>query len=343
MKSENSIGLLKSMLKIRRFEETLVGLFEQAVYRGHCHVYIGQEATGASVIDQMISGDLLFSTHRNHGHYVATGGDPGRGLAEILGRRDGINGGRTGSAHLANTASGMLWSTALVGGSLGMAIGGAWPLKVAGNRNVSIAFFGDGALEEGIAYEALNIASLEKLPVLFICENNSIGAVGMSAGEWPSSTLNAKHLTDVAAALSIDVMSVDGGNAVAVWDAASKALEKIRSGSGPVFIESQTVRWPGTKYAKTKLATGVTNIEIAWEPERAEGDHADWMREVDPVIRFARTLEKDHQVSRAQIRQIDSEVSEALAAAREFALNSPFPAADEVFKHTYAPHTGASA
>lgn len=337
-----ALRIFESMIRIRRFEEAMIKLFDEGAYRGHTHVYIGQEGIGAPIIDLLEDADLVFSTHRNHGHYIACGGDPGRGLAEILGRRDGVHGGRTGSAHLSSAENGMLWSTGLVGGSLGMAIGGAWPLKVAG-KGVSVAFFGDGALEEGIAYEALNVASLEKLPVLFICENNSIGAVGMSAGEWPSSTLNARLLTDVPASLSIESCQIDGSDAFQVYEAASAAIEKLRRGGGPVFIECQTTRWPGSRYARTRLVTGETNIAAAWASETVNGEHADWVCRADPVIVFARGIVERDLASRSELLDIDAATLETMKSARAFALACAFPAKETVFTHTFSGHDGVPA
>ncbi len=336
MDKTSARALLESMLKVRRFEEALIKLFEAGAYRGHCHVYIGQEACGTPALNLMISGDISFSTHRNHGHYIANKGAAKAGLAEILGRVEGIHGGRTGSAHLSNPENGLLWSTGLVGGSLGMAIGGAWPLKVANNGNIAVAFFGDGALEEGIAYEALNVASLEKLPILFICENNSIGAIGMSAGEWPSSTLNAKHLTDIPSSLCIPTEIVDGGDAFATYELIEKSIAHIRAGNGPIFIECQTMRWPGTKYAKTQLATGETNVEIAWDPNLAEGEHQEWMREADPIIRFIRGGLEKELFTQDEITQLDKKIQDETNAARDEALASPFPNVEDIFKNTFA-------
>ena len=343
MNRQAALKIFEHMIRTRRFEETMIQLFDEGAYRGHTHVYIGQEAIASPICYLLRKNDLLFTTHRNHGQFISCGGDERRGLAEILGRKDGVHGGRTGTAHLSSAEHGMLWSTGLVGGSLGMAIGGAWPLKVANDGGVAVAFFGDGALEEGIAYEALNIASLEKLPVLFVCENNSLGALGVSAGEWPSSTLNARHLTDVPKALSIEAHEIDGGDAFVVHETVVTAIEEIREGAGPKFIEMQTLRWPGSKYARTRLVTGETNIEIAWRPELASGEHEDWVRDADPIIRFARGALSRDLVSKDDLTRIDTTAVDSMKTAREFALASPFPEKTSLFSHTFAAHEGVSA
>ena len=184
----------------------------------------------------------------------------------------------------------------------------------------------------------LNIASLEKLPILFLCENNSIGAVGMSAGEWPSSTLNAKHLTDIPASLSIPTEMVDGGDALAVFEVCEKAIAHIRAGNGPMFIECQTMRWPGTKYARTQLATGETDLAVAWNPSLAPGEHKEWIRDADPIIRFVRSGLEKGLFTQDQVTQFDEKIINETNIARDKALESPFPSVEDVFKNTFAAH-----
>jgi pyruvate dehydrogenase E1 component alpha subunit len=163
--------LLRTMLRIRRFEEAVFRLASERRFAGHFHLYIGQQATGAAVISVLEDRDRLATTHRNHGHVIARGADPAAALAEILGRADGLNGGRAGTLHLTEPSLGFISTSAIVGGCVSLAVGAGYACKQNGNGAVAAAFFGDGALEEGVSYEALNVASLLKLPDLFICEN----------------------------------------------------------------------------------------------------------------------------------------------------------------------------
>ena len=178
------------MLLMRRFEEMVITL-ARAHKLGRQHLAIGNEALGAAALMQLADGDLIYTTHRNHGHMIARGVDPGKALAEILGRAGGLCGGKGGTWHMTDPSLGFQSTSAMVGGSIGLSVGGGFALKHKKTANVAVALFGDGALDEGIAYEALNIASLYALPVLFLCENNS------KEGEAQTSRLATKELTAV--------------------------------------------------------------------------------------------------------------------------------------------------
>ena len=168
--------LIERMLLIRRFEEAVLRLTAAKEFAGHYHLYIGQEATGAAAIETLGERDHLVTTHRNHGHVIARGADPGRAFAEILGRATGLNGGRGGTIHLCDPALGFLSTSGIVVGCISLASGGGYACKRRGDGSVTVAFSGDSALEEGVSFEAMNIASLWKLPVVFLCENNSPGS-----------------------------------------------------------------------------------------------------------------------------------------------------------------------
>ena len=188
------------MLLMRRFEEMVITV-ARAHKLGRQHLAIGNEALGAAALMQLTDGDLIYTTHRNHGHMIARGVDPGKALAEILGRAGGLCGGKGGTWHMTDPSLGFQSTSAMVGGSIGLSVGGGFALKHQKKANVAVALFGDGALDEGIAYEALNIASLYALPVLFLCENNS------KEGEAQTSRLATKELTAVPGALKIPCAS----------------------------------------------------------------------------------------------------------------------------------------
>jgi pyruvate dehydrogenase E1 component alpha subunit len=308
---------LARMLLMRRFEEMVITL-ARAHKLGRQHLAIGHEAVGAAVLMQLAAGDLIYTTHRNHGHMIARGVDPGRALAEILGRAGGLCGGKGGTWHMTDPALGFQSTSAMVGGSIGLAVGGGFALKHRKTGGVAVALFGDGALDEGIAYEALNIASLYALPVLFLCENNS------KEGEAQTSRLATKELTAVPAALKIACASVDGGDPDAIAAAAAAALAHVRGGNGPYFLEAQLVRWPGSHQIVHEFTTGVTDIAAAWDEARASKEHAEWQR-TDPILRYVRALIARGALTKDTVLALDRAANDAMARARQFAEASAFP------------------
>jgi pyruvate dehydrogenase E1 component alpha subunit len=310
-------AMLARMLLMRRFEEMVITL-ARAHKLGRQHLAIGHEAIGAAALMQLRGGDLTYSTHRNHGHMIARGVDPGKALAEILGRAAGLNGGKGGTWHMTDPTLGFQSTSAMVGGSIGLAVGGGFALKHRKTDNVALALFGDGALDEGIAYEALNIASLYALPVLFLCENNS------KDGEAQTSRLATKDLTAVPRALNIACASVDGGDPEAADEAVAAALAHVRGGHGPYFLEAQLVRWPGSHQITHQFTTGVTDVTTAWDTARASNEHAAWQR-TDPILRTVRTLVARSALSREEVMALDQDASSTMASARAFAEASPFP------------------
>ena len=330
-----SRDILERMLKMRRFEET-VSVTAEDHFFGHYHLYIGQEATGAAVIEALSADDLILTTHRNHGHIIGRGADPGKTLAEILGRADGFNRGRGGTLHLTARDHGFLSTSAVVGGGIGLATGAGYALKRSTGTAISVAFFGDGALEEGTAYESLNLASLWSLPVLFVCENNSLGAPGAAAGEYPSSVNAAKELVDIPRSVDITTQSVDGADASAVYTAAAEAIGAIRAGHGPAFIEAKTVRWPGSRPIWPTLATGITNLAAAVDGPLISGEHADWICDCDPVLAWVRQLIDNGVLSIGQVEEIDLRTRDLMASAKSFAVASKLPEPESALLGVFA-------
>ena len=328
-KAVERIALFERMLMVRRFEEEVLRVAQAHAYVGRQHLHIGHEATGAAVASVLGPDDLFHTTHRNHGYLIARGADPGRALAEIMGRKDGLNGGRGGPWHLCDRAAGFQSTSAMVGGSVGLAVGAGFGLKKQGKTAIGVAHFGDGTLDEGICFESFNLASILQLPVLFLCENNA------KEGQRPSSMLAAKALRDLPAALQIETVVVDGRDADAVRDAAADAVAFIRAGKGPVFLQAQLERWPGSHQTRPEFPTGVTDLTLAWNRDRISGTHADWIRDHDGILLYAAKLVVEKTASRDDILAIDARVAARIKAARAFAENSPFPdaasAADGVF------------
>jgi TPP-dependent pyruvate/acetoin dehydrogenase alpha subunit len=322
--------VFRRMLLIRRFEEACIIEWHKGNVPGHYHVSVGQEATAAGVSAALDADDLMYSTHRNHGHVLSRGADPGKALAEILGKATGYGKGKAGTLHGSAAELGVPLSTAIVGGVLPISVGSGYAMQMRKKPNVSVAMFGDGAMEEGAAYEALNLASLWKFPVLFMCENNGWGVSrepGQSRYHAPNLVMN--ELVDLAEILRIDVITVDGVDLGDVYKATTEARERAIAGGGPTFIEVRTKVWPGGQWPE--LVTGITDIGRAWIGQApAEFAHmAGWFRHDDPVLQTARELAEVGIFSRQEIEMLDAEVRTQMDDAVRFALDSPFPPVED--------------
>lgn len=330
------VDIFRKCLLIRRFEEALIGLHREGGSFGHFHVYIGEEVTGATVMKTLRPSDRLFTTHRNHGHLLARGADPGRLLAEIMGRATGYNGGKGGTLHALPGELGFLQTSAVVGGVIPLATGAAYAAKMLKKDFVGLCFFGDGALEEGAAPETFNIAALWSLPVLFVCENNSLGLGQRTSNDYSGSTTAARQLTDLVKPYGIPHTSIDGTDVQAVHQALSEALERARAGKGPTFIEARTYRWAGSKPLWPDLATGITDLNMAWDPGKIPQEHRAWHESQDPVLRLAREVAAAGLMTRQQVLEVDSEVRSEIGKAVLFAKESPLPDPKSAFDKIFA-------
>lgn len=327
------IDICRRMFIIRHFEETLIGLSDEGHVRGNFHVYIGQEATGVTAISCLRADDYLFSTHRNHGHLLARGAEPKRLLAEILGRSDGYNKGKGGTFHTAVSSLGFFHTSALVAGIIPLATGTAYASKAQKNGRLTVCLFGDGALEEGGATEALNMASLWKLPVLFLCENNSFGARAVATAQ--SSSMAVYPLTDLPTAYKIPAQQVDGIDAGAVHNVISEKVEKIRRGEGPQFIEARTVSWSGSRASRLTVPRP-TDTSLAWDVSSVPEKVREWYQICDPLRIFIRELVEGKEATREEIAEIEKEVKGLIAEAVNFALASPYPKLEEATTDVFA-------
>lgn len=316
---------LRKMLTIRRLEEACIQAADDGLVPGHYHVYIGQEATGVGVMSNLTDGDYVYSTHRNHGHLIARGADPKKVLAEILTRETGYAGGKAGTLHGCAPDLNFPLSSGIVGGALPISVGSAYSLKHLGLPNVAVVMFGEGALEEGAAYEALNLASLWKLPILFVCENNTAEVERVPGqSHYHAPNLCVPEITDLARTMNLATAQVDGIDLGAVWGAAREARERAIGGGGATFIEVQTVTWPGGQWPS--LATGITDICHAWNGEIPEGfAHREaWFRRNDPVLSVARELLVTGMLDRQELEELDAEVRREMTEVVRFAYDSPF-------------------
>jgi pyruvate dehydrogenase E1 component alpha subunit len=286
------------MLRIRKAEEAIADMSESGEACCPCHLSIGQEAVAAGVCAALDSLDTIWGGHRSHGHYLAKGGSLEGLFAEVLGKVSGCAGGRGGSMHLIAHEHGIPGTVPIVAGTVPLAGGAALAYKLRGEARVAVAFFGDGALEEGSVHETLNLAALYRLPLMFVCENNLYS----SHLHWTERRV-ADNLDQAGLFHSVPSERVDGNDVEAVYDAARQAVARARSGAGPSFLECRTFRWRGHVGASADQDVGV----------RRRGELTEWL-ERDPI---RRTEDRLDGVNLAPHRAaIDDEIGRALEAAR---------------------------
>jgi TPP-dependent pyruvate/acetoin dehydrogenase alpha subunit len=329
---------LAQMLTIRRAEEQVIRFAtdHHDLIRGHYHVYIGQEASGVGACAALGPDDYVFTTHRNHGHVIARGGELGPVLAEIIGRTTGYNRGRGGTFHVIAPHLGILQTSGVVGGCLPLAAGAAFSIKKRATDQVSVVFFGDGVLEEGAFYEAINMASLWRLPLVLVCENNGVARELRKSGECPTSSLAARKLTDIPSAFSIPSVIVDGCDMSAVAVAMADAVSRVRGGAGPIFVESRITRWPGNAGNFPVLVGGDYRLDWAFSPASAPAELQEWLQHSDPIALFIRSLIAEGALTRPDIEALDVQAREAVAEASRFAVQSPSPKAESALDHIFA-------
>lgn len=313
------LGLYRTMLVIRVVEERLAKSHQRGLIHGACHTYVGQEAIATGVCAHLLDNDAIFSTHRGHGHALAKGMPPRELMAELYGRESGCSRGRGGSMHLFAPEIGMLGTSGIVGPCILQATGAGYSFKLMKQRNVGVAFFGDGAVNNGAFHEGLNMASIWKLPVLFVCENNQF------ATEVPFETVAGNpSVAARGAAYGMNSMVVDGNDVMAVEAAAAEALERARSGGGPTLLECKT-------YRTRPHAEGMGDFTY-----RTKEDVEHW-KTLCPIKSFREKLITDGISVGSELDGIEREVSELSEAAHEFAQASAYPSAESATEHVYAP------
>jgi TPP-dependent pyruvate/acetoin dehydrogenase alpha subunit len=317
MDRELAIGLYRTMLLIRRFEEKLYFLFSTRDMPGSMHQYNGQEAVAAGVCAHLSRTDYITSTHRGHGHCIAKGADLRAVMAEMFAKSTGCCRGMGGSMHIADFGAGMLGANGIVAGGVPIAAGAGITCQVRGKGQVSAAFFGDGAVNEGAFHEAVNLASVWQLPVLFVCENNVYGF-----STHYRRTMRLADIADRAAAYGIPGIVVDGMDVQGVHEAAGAAIRRAREGGGPTLIECKTYRFMG--HSRFEPAGYRTREELE-----------EWKAR-DPLARFAEILRRDFSFSEAELDQVGEDVAQKIEDAVRFAEQSPDPAPDDWRRYIYA-------
>jgi pyruvate dehydrogenase E1 component alpha subunit len=309
--------LYRSMLRIRLFEEQVLDLYARAQIPGIVHVSIGQEAVAVGVCSCLEPRDYISSTHRGHGHCLAKGARPDRMFAELFGRVDGYCRGKGGSMHIADPATGNLGANAIVGGSFAIATGAAMSARLQKSGAVAVCFFGDGALNEGLLLESINMAAVWSLPAIYVCEHNQYGEY------TPANAVTAGKAEDRGAAFSIPARTVDGMDVRAVRAAAGEAVERARAGLGPSFLVCHTYRF---------LGHGMSDRDRSY---RTRAEEELW-RERDPLARLSRDLVDGGGATREALDAVEDEVRAEMRAALEFAKASPYPSEEAVREHVYA-------
>jgi pyruvate dehydrogenase E1 component alpha subunit len=310
-------GALKRMYLIRRFEEGAEDSYMRGLIHGTMHLSIGQEASAVATCMELTDDDKITSTHRGHGHCIAKGADVGRMFAEFFGKETGYCHGRGGSMHIADVKTGNLGANGIVGGGLPIAVGAALSAKRLGKSDVTVCFFGDGANNEGAFHESLNMASVWKLPVVFVCENNQYG---MSTSIRRSTAV--ARISDRAAAYSMPGVTVDGNDFSAVAEAVHLANARARAGDGPSLVENLTYRWRG--HSKSDRNRYRTKEEIEM-----------WMGQ-DPITRFRTELIAHGITDEAGADAIEAAAVADMEAGIAFAKASPAPDVSEVTRYVYA-------
>ena len=297
--------LYRRMRLIRTFEDTVQSQFQKGNVHGTTHLYSGQEASGVGVCSMLRDGDKVAATYRGHGHSIALGVSPQKLMDEMFGRTTGACGGRAGSMNVVDQEHGLIGCFGIVGGSIGAATGAALSEKLLGTGNVAVAFFGDGTSNQAYFHECLNWAQVEKLPVVFVCENN------LYMEFTPIENVTAGAIGSRPQAMGIHYQQVDGNDVFAVREAAAEATEHARSGAGPAFLETMTYRFVGHSRSDPGKY-------------RKPGELDEW-RQRDPLILGRQSLEERYGIEPSRLDQIDADVAKEMQEIVERGLAAPFP------------------
>lgn len=316
MDPERWIHIYRQMLRIRLFEEQVIQLYHQHRLFGPVHFYIGQEALAVGICDALRQDDYITSTHRGHGHCLAKGASMEGMFAEILGKVTGYGRGKGGSMHIADPDTGNLGANGIVGGSAGIATGAALSAKVQGTDQVVVCFFGDGALGQGLLYEAMNMAALWKLPVIYVCENNLYSEFSHYR-EIMAGSIGARS-----EAFGIHTEEVDGQDARGVSVIATRLVERARRGEGPAFLSCHTYRFYGHY-------SGDVN-----RPYRSRKEEDFWKSHRDPLKLLERWV-LDQGAKEARLKEIEQGVREEIEGSLQRAVDAPYPDPGEVDQHVY--------
>ncbi|HOL67754.1 MAG TPA: thiamine pyrophosphate-dependent enzyme [bacterium] len=312
-----ALKLLKQMMEIRQFEDKIMELLARNIAEGGSHLYAGMEAVAVGAISVLRPDDYITSTHRGHGHAIAKDGDLKALMAEILGKKTGVCKGKGGSLHLADVSKGNLGANGVVGGSIGMATGAALSVKMRKTNQVVVCFFGDGATNQGIFYESLNIAALWKLPVVYVCENNFYG---MSVSVKRASAV--EDLSRKALAFDMPAETVNGMDVLAVREAVGRRVEEARNQFQPSLVVANTYRYYGHSRSDPRVY-------------RTREEEKFW-KERDPIPNFASRMIEQGVLIEQEVTELEEQVRQSIEEATRYAIDSPWPEPEELYTDLYA-------
>jgi pyruvate dehydrogenase E1 component alpha subunit len=315
---ERASAVLTDMWRIRLFEEAVEDLYGRGMMHGTMHLSIGQEAVPVGASLALADGDVITCTHRGHGHTIARGADLGRMMAELLGRENGYCKGRGGSMHIADVSTGNLGANGIVAGGLPIAAGAALSQKLRGTKDVTLCVHGDGAVGEGAWHEAMVLASMWDLPVVFLCENNQYGMSLPSLAAY-----KVEKLSDKAAGYGMPGETVDGNDVEAVAAAVGRAVERARAGEGPSFVDAVTYRWRGHSKSDKNLY-------------RSKDEIAEW-RDRDPILKYTRAALEAGVFTQEDIDAIQATVRQSIRDAVVFGTQGAEPTVESMLAGVYAP------
>ena len=316
---EQMLWMYRKMVEIRQFEEAAGTLYQSGQLPGFLHLYIGEEATAVGVCAHLEDADYITSTHRGHGHLIAKGGERARMMAELFARTTGYCKGKGGSMHIADKATGILGANGVVGAGIPLAAGAGLSAKLRGTQQVAVSFFGDGATNQGVFHETLNLAAVWDLPVVFVCENNRFG-MGTPQREHQ----RVEDIAVRAPAYDMPGVTVDGNDVLKVYAAAQAAVTRARDGGGPTLLNCDTYRFRGHHIGDP--GTSYRDREEVQEQERKR----------DPIRRLATVLTEKEGVTEEELSAIEAELAKDLEEALAFAKSSPEPRPEDALEDLYA-------
>ena len=322
LKKENILKMYQDMLKIRYFENEITNVYSKGLMPGLAHLYIGEEAVAVGVCANLTESDFAVSTHRGHGHLIAQGADLKKMMAEVLGKETGYCKGKGGSMHIMDVSKGILGANGIVGAGIPIATGSAYSAKVRGTDQVTVAFFGDAASNQGTFHESINMAAAWKLPVVYVCENNLYG-ISVDIRK----VTNTKDLAIRALAYDIPGVIVNGNDVLEVYRVTKEAVERARKGEGPSLIECKTYRWKGHHLGDPGVLY------------RLESEIKKW-KENCPIKTFQERLVKEKIAPKEELNLIEKETKKIIKEASDFAIQSPYPDEREAYKDLFYEEKG---
>jgi len=313
------LNLYRKMITIRLFEEKIIDLYARGFIPGLAHLYIGEEAVAAGVCANLRKDDYITSTHRGHGHVIAKGAELKYMMAELFGKKTGYCKGKGGSMHIADIDIGVLGANGIAGGGIPIAVGAALSSKMRKTDQVTVCFFGDGASNNGVFHEGLNFASVHHLPVVFVCENN---LYGISVSQKQHQAI--QDISIRAVAYNMPGISINGNDVCVVYEASSKSIQRARAGEGPTLIECKTYRWRGHHEGDPNQGKRYRTMDEVKE----------WMEKC-PIKKLEGKMLGEKILTKAKMNKIREEIKIEIEKAEEFANQSPFPDAKDIYEDVF--------